>query len=86
MKVSDSLTITLAGDDVALIIRGNGDQELFIPGPKDGDEDALVPQSALAILVLANQLHKESVAGLATRFTLEMAPGISGPGKGDTVN
>lgn len=86
MKVNDSVIINLTGDDVALIIRGNGDQELFIPGPKEGDEDALVPQAALAILVLANQLHKESVAGLATRFTIEMAPGLSGPGKGDTVN
>jgi len=86
MKVNATATIKLSGDDVALIIRGDGTQELFIPGPKSGEEDSLVPHTALAILVLADQLHRESVAGLAGRFTLEMAPGISGPGKGDTIN
>lgn len=86
MKINPTATIRLSGDDAALIIRGDGSEELFLPGPREGEEDPLVPHTALAILVLAHQLHRESVAGLAARFTLEMAPGIAGPGKGDTIN
>lgn len=79
----DGLNISLSGEDVALIIRTDGSHELFIPGPK-GD-DALVPNSVLAITFLANVLHNESVAGLAAQFGTEAARILNGKPPGETL-
>jgi hypothetical protein len=67
--MTDETTIELADDDAALVVRGDGRVEVFVP--KQDDEDAPMPSTSIDVLRCAVVVTADGPAADAVRLAID---------------